>query len=194
MREKGGVAGSQPMSTAVHRSPNKLWRSNAIFNLWAQLIKILHMDRIQYPRPPAPTFLTSPNICQPPPHPQRAGTHRSGMSRPRDKKTWDRIRKSKTKCSRTHWSGTQHSDEVIRYRISRMNCIVIFCFFCCAITRWAIFSTVLWTSPNSCTLSYLIFSPLLWLLSNRCLSSFFLEYFFWRARVVGHSFAYDAPF
>jgi hypothetical protein len=30
----GGVAGSQPMSTAVHRSPNKLWRSNAIFNLW----------------------------------------------------------------------------------------------------------------------------------------------------------------
>ena len=23
----GGVAGSQPMSTAVHRSPNKLWRS-----------------------------------------------------------------------------------------------------------------------------------------------------------------------
>ncbi len=23
-----------PMSTAVHRSPNKLWRSNSIFNLW----------------------------------------------------------------------------------------------------------------------------------------------------------------
>jgi hypothetical protein len=27
----GGVAGSQPMSTTVHRSPNKLWRSNSIF-------------------------------------------------------------------------------------------------------------------------------------------------------------------
>ncbi len=31
---RGGVAGSQPMSTAVHRSPNKLWRSISIFNLW----------------------------------------------------------------------------------------------------------------------------------------------------------------
>ncbi len=29
-----GVAGPQPMSTAVHRSLNKLWRSNSIFNLW----------------------------------------------------------------------------------------------------------------------------------------------------------------
>ncbi len=28
-----GVVGSQPMSTAVYRSPNKLWRSNSIFNL-----------------------------------------------------------------------------------------------------------------------------------------------------------------
>jgi hypothetical protein len=27
----GGIVGSQPMSTAVHRSPNKLWRSNSIF-------------------------------------------------------------------------------------------------------------------------------------------------------------------
>ncbi len=26
-------AGSQPISTAVHRSPNKLWRSNSIFNI-----------------------------------------------------------------------------------------------------------------------------------------------------------------
>jgi hypothetical protein len=26
-----GVAGCQPMSTAVHRSPNELWRSNCIF-------------------------------------------------------------------------------------------------------------------------------------------------------------------
>ncbi len=31
---RGGVARSQPMSTAVHRSPNKLWRSNSIFYLW----------------------------------------------------------------------------------------------------------------------------------------------------------------
>jgi hypothetical protein len=31
---EGGVAGSQPMSTAVHGSPNKPWRSNSIFNLW----------------------------------------------------------------------------------------------------------------------------------------------------------------
>jgi hypothetical protein len=29
---RGEVAGSQPMNTAVHRSPNKLWRSNSIFN------------------------------------------------------------------------------------------------------------------------------------------------------------------
>ncbi len=28
-----GVAESQPMSAAVHRSPKKLWRSNSIFNL-----------------------------------------------------------------------------------------------------------------------------------------------------------------
>ncbi len=28
-----GVAGSQTTSTAVHRSPNKLWRSNSKFNL-----------------------------------------------------------------------------------------------------------------------------------------------------------------
>ncbi len=31
---RGLVAGSRPMSTAVHRSPNKLWRSISIFNLW----------------------------------------------------------------------------------------------------------------------------------------------------------------
>ncbi len=30
-RERGGVTWSQPMSTAVHRTPNKLWRSNSIF-------------------------------------------------------------------------------------------------------------------------------------------------------------------
>jgi hypothetical protein len=28
---KGGVAGSRPMSTAVHRTPIKLWRSNSIY-------------------------------------------------------------------------------------------------------------------------------------------------------------------
>jgi hypothetical protein len=32
-RGGGGVAGSQLKSTAVHRSPNKLWRSYFIFNL-----------------------------------------------------------------------------------------------------------------------------------------------------------------
>jgi hypothetical protein len=40
---RGGVAGSQPMSTAVHRSPNKLWRSNSIFNPWAQGLYSAHM-------------------------------------------------------------------------------------------------------------------------------------------------------
>jgi hypothetical protein len=30
---RGGVAMSQPMSTAVHRSRNKIWRSNSIFNI-----------------------------------------------------------------------------------------------------------------------------------------------------------------
>ncbi len=28
--ERGGVAEPQPMSTVVHRSPNKLWRSNSM--------------------------------------------------------------------------------------------------------------------------------------------------------------------
>ncbi len=32
--EREGVAGFQPMSTAVHMGPNKLWRSNSIFNLY----------------------------------------------------------------------------------------------------------------------------------------------------------------
>ncbi len=32
------VAGSQPMSTVVHRSPNKLWRYNSIFNLCLQVL------------------------------------------------------------------------------------------------------------------------------------------------------------
>jgi hypothetical protein len=37
MRGQGGVAGSQRMSTAVHRSPNKLWRSKSIFHLYRKL-------------------------------------------------------------------------------------------------------------------------------------------------------------
>ncbi len=32
-----GVPGSQPKSTAVHRSPNKLCRSYSIFKLWSEL-------------------------------------------------------------------------------------------------------------------------------------------------------------
>jgi hypothetical protein len=31
---RGGLAGSQRTNRAVHRSPNKLWRSNSIFSLW----------------------------------------------------------------------------------------------------------------------------------------------------------------
>jgi hypothetical protein len=31
--EGGELRGSQSMSTAVHRNPNKLWRSNSIINL-----------------------------------------------------------------------------------------------------------------------------------------------------------------
>jgi hypothetical protein len=32
---RGGVAGSQPMGTSVHRSYDKVWRSNPIFNLFS---------------------------------------------------------------------------------------------------------------------------------------------------------------
>ncbi len=49
---KGGVAGSQPISIAVHRSPNKLWRSNSIFNLC--LRPMLHECRSPPPPFPAP--------------------------------------------------------------------------------------------------------------------------------------------
>jgi hypothetical protein len=31
---RGVIAGSQPMSTAVHRSPDTLWRFNSTFILW----------------------------------------------------------------------------------------------------------------------------------------------------------------
>ncbi len=36
-----GVAGSQLMSTAVHRSPNKFWRTNCVFNLWTEPLRFL---------------------------------------------------------------------------------------------------------------------------------------------------------
>jgi hypothetical protein len=39
----GGVAGSQPMSTAVHRSPNKLRRSNSILTYVYK-----HLQRLRY--------------------------------------------------------------------------------------------------------------------------------------------------
>ncbi len=37
-----GVEGSQPMGTAVHRDPNKLWRSNSTLKLWFTLRRYLH--------------------------------------------------------------------------------------------------------------------------------------------------------
>jgi hypothetical protein len=46
MRGEGGDAGSQPMSTAVHRSPHKLWRSNSIFSLCFPLSRCLSMSSL----------------------------------------------------------------------------------------------------------------------------------------------------
>jgi hypothetical protein len=43
-----GVAGSQPMSTAVHRSPSKLWRSNSIFNLLYCFIMFLETKGFRF--------------------------------------------------------------------------------------------------------------------------------------------------
>jgi hypothetical protein len=37
---RGGVAGSQSMSTAVHRSQNKLWISNSILNLYVLVLPV----------------------------------------------------------------------------------------------------------------------------------------------------------
>jgi hypothetical protein len=53
--EEGGVAESQPMSTAVHRSPNKGLRSNSIFNLCSHVY------------PPFPAFIRkkSPTHTEP---------------------------------------------------------------------------------------------------------------------------------
>jgi hypothetical protein len=36
----GGRSGFLPMSTTVHRSPKKLWRSNSIFNFWFQPVSL----------------------------------------------------------------------------------------------------------------------------------------------------------
>ncbi len=65
---EGGVAGSQPMSTDVHRSPKKLWRYNSIFKLWFYntvwfYFSAMRMERPQRcteRHPPAvPTMLTT---------------------------------------------------------------------------------------------------------------------------------------
>ncbi len=45
---RGGVAGSQPMSTAVQKSPNKLWRSNSIFNLWLTVISWTKLEALMH--------------------------------------------------------------------------------------------------------------------------------------------------
>jgi hypothetical protein len=44
MRGRGRVVGSQPMSIAVHKRPNKLWRSNSIFTLRSLLCNRNHTD------------------------------------------------------------------------------------------------------------------------------------------------------
>ena len=45
MRGEGGVAGSKPVNTTGHRSPNKLWRSNFIFNLCS--ISFHHQETVK---------------------------------------------------------------------------------------------------------------------------------------------------
>jgi hypothetical protein len=49
---EGGLrfAGSQPMSTAVHRSPNKLWSSNSVFS------SIPTPALFSFPPPPVPLY------------------------------------------------------------------------------------------------------------------------------------------
>ncbi len=41
----GGVAGFSSMSTAVHRSQNKLLRSNSMFNLWVLCEAIVSLHK-----------------------------------------------------------------------------------------------------------------------------------------------------
>jgi hypothetical protein len=46
-RPRGGVAGSQPRSTDVHRSPNNtLWRSNSIFSL-GTMFKFVNTNTVE---------------------------------------------------------------------------------------------------------------------------------------------------
>ncbi len=47
----GGVATSQPMSTAEHRSPNKLWRSTSIFNLCSKPSFMITVWRARHDSP-----------------------------------------------------------------------------------------------------------------------------------------------
>ncbi len=44
---RGGVAASQPMSTAEHRSQNKLWRSNSICNLWVRCFNFVNTNTVE---------------------------------------------------------------------------------------------------------------------------------------------------
>ncbi len=53
----GELRGSQPRSTAIHRSPNKLWRFNTIFNLW--LHSLYSLAETSQPPPPLPPHLGS---------------------------------------------------------------------------------------------------------------------------------------
>ncbi len=46
---KGGSSGSQPMSTAAYRSPNKLWISTSIFNIWLQRFSTLYKPVEKFP-------------------------------------------------------------------------------------------------------------------------------------------------
>jgi hypothetical protein len=52
-----GVEGaeSQPMSAAVHRSPNKLWISNSIFDLWSKRLALVFFSIVE----PDPTLKLS---------------------------------------------------------------------------------------------------------------------------------------
>jgi hypothetical protein len=45
---RGELAGSELMSTAVHRSPHKFWRSTYIFNRWSNTINFDFFGEIIY--------------------------------------------------------------------------------------------------------------------------------------------------
>ncbi len=63
MRGRREVWGSQPMSTAVLRSPNKLWRSNSIFNLCVaeRTKQEVGISRSYFISPPPPPSFSSGN-------------------------------------------------------------------------------------------------------------------------------------